>query len=99
VETLTSPLGLVSFLSTSGTPRFCVDDVSAILVLPSNVEITAISGGPGGFTINWNSNVPVTVQRSINLTDWVNISLNDADGAHTDLSAPSGKAFYRVVAP
>jgi hypothetical protein len=99
VETLTSPLGLVSFLSTSGTPRFCVDDVSAILVLPSNVEITAISGGPGGLTLNWNSSVPVTVQRSTNLTDWVNISLNDADGAHTDLSAPAGKAFYRVVAP
>lgn len=99
IETLTSPLGLVSFLSTSGTPRFCVDNVSAILVLPSNVEITSFSGGPGGFTLNWTSAVPVTVQRSTNLTDWTDISLGDADGAHTDLSAPAGKAFYRVVAP
>lgn len=99
VETLTSPLGLLSFLSTSGTPRFCVDDVSALLVLPDKVEITGISGGPGGFTLTWNSPGPVTVKRSTDLIDWTDISLNDADGTHTDLTAPAGKAFYRVVTP
>ncbi len=99
VDTLTSPLGRVTFLSNSGTPRFCVDNVSAVLVLPSNVEITGITGGPGGFTLTWNSAVPVTVKRSINLIDWVDISLNDTDGTHTDTTAPAGRAFYRVVTP
>lgn len=98
-DALTSPLGRLFFLSTSSNPRFCVDDVNALLVLPSDVSITSITGGPGGFTLNWDSSVPVTVQRSTNLINWTDISLNDADGTHTDLAAPTGKAFYRVVTP
>lgn len=98
-DALTSPLGRLFFMSTSGSPRYCVDDVSALLVVPSEVAITGITGGPGGFTLNWNSTVPVTVQRSTNLINWTDISLGDADGTHTDLAAPAGKAFYRVVAP
>lgn len=98
-DALTSPLGRVHFLSTSGSPRYCVDDVSALLVVPSDVAITGITGGPGSFTLTWDSSVPVTVQRSIDLINWTDISLGDADGTHTDLAAPTGKAFYRVVAP
>lgn len=98
-DALTSPLGRLFFLSTSGNPRFCVDDVQALLVLPSDVSITGITGGPGGFTLTWDSSVPVTVKRSIDLINWTDISLNDADGTHTDLAAPAGKAFYRVVTP
>ena len=98
-DALTSPLGRLFFLSTSSSPRFCVDDVSALLVLPSDVSITGITGGPGSFTLTWDSAVPVTVQRSIDLINWTDISLGDADGTHTDLAAPAGKAFYRVVTP
>lgn len=98
-EVLTNPLGRLFFLSTSGAPRFAVDDVSALLVLSGEVAITGISGGPGGFTLTWDSSGPVTVERSTDLIDWDEISVGDADGTHTDLTAPAGKAFYRVVAP
>ena len=99
-EVLTSPLGRVDFLSTSGQPRFCVDDVNVALVLPSVVNVTSFTGGPGGFTITWDSGgAPVTVSRSTDLINWTDISLGDADGTHTDASAPAGKAFYRVELP
>jgi hypothetical protein len=101
-DVLTSPLGLIQFLSTSGTPRFSVDDVSAMLVLTGDpgVVITGITGGPGSFTLNWDSGgAPVTVARSIDLLNWTNISENDADATHTDTGAPAGRAFYRVWIP
>jgi hypothetical protein len=70
-----------------------------LLILSGEIAITGISGGPGGFTLTWDSSGPVTVERSTDLIDWDEISVGDADGTHTDLTAPAGKAFYRVVAP
>jgi hypothetical protein len=100
VDVLTSPLGRIDFLTTSGQPRFCVDNVNALLVIPSEVNVTGFTGGPGGFTITWDSGgTPVTVSRSTDLINWTDISLGDADGTHTDLTAPSGRAFYRVELP
>jgi hypothetical protein len=96
-DPLTSPLGRIDFLSTSGAPRFCVDDITAKLVIPILVNITGSTGGPGGFTLTWDSGgVPVTVQRSTDLINWTDISTGDSDGTHTDATAPAGRAFYRV---
>lgn len=99
-DALASALGRIDFLTTSGQPRFCVDDVNVALVLPSEVNVTGFTGGPGGFTITWDSGgAPVKVSRSTDLITWTDISLGDADGTHTDASAPAGKAFYRVELP
>ena len=74
--------------------------MNALLVIPSEVNVTGFTGGPGGFTITWDSGgAPVTVSRSTDLINWTDISLGDADGTHTDLTAPSGRAFYRVELP
>lgn len=101
-DALASPLGLIQFQSANGSPRFSVDDISAMLVLTGDpgVVITSISGGPSNFTLTWDSGgAPVTVARSTDLLKWTNISENDADATHTDTGAPAGRAFYRVWIP
>ncbi len=81
-------------------PAFWIDDIQLAAIVSSTVEIVSISGGPGGFTIVWNSGgAPVTVERSTDLIEWTPISAADADGTHTDTTAPAGRAFYRLVTP
>lgn len=83
-------------------PGYWVDDVSVRSLIPpttSDLRITGISGGPGAFVINWDSNgAAVIVERSTELTppSWEIISPNDMDGTHTDSQAPAGRAFYRL---
>jgi hypothetical protein len=94
---------LINFDTNNGSsPGFWVDDVKVAVVVPTSneVRVTGVQGGPGGFTIRWDSGgAAVTVQRSLDLINWVTISENDVDGTHADSQAPAAKAFYRLVAP
>ena len=62
--------------------------------------LTGAVRGPGGFSITWDSRIgPVDVERSTSLgeSSWKTVSKNDADGKHTDATAPeSGPVFYRL---
>ena len=82
--------------------RFVVDDVSARIVEAGDgVIITGVSGGPGGFTIHYDSGgTPVNIQRSVgNLSSFEDIATDESSGTFIDTGAPAGKAFYRVYNP
>lgn len=99
---------IYSFVASAGgtttNAGFWADDVLISTVSAgSGVVITSLSGGPGNFTLNWDSGgSPAIVERSYTLLpdSWQIISEagGDPDGTFTDSSLPpDGKAFYRVT--
>jgi hypothetical protein len=96
-----TPLGRIEFTTEFGTsPGFWVDEVlvSTVTVSPG-VKITNFAKSGGSATISWDSGgAAVKVQRSGTLSGWEDISTGNTTGTYTDLSAPAGKAFYRVIA-
>jgi hypothetical protein len=95
-------LGIKFQATQENCPGFWVDDVlarSTVITTTPEIKVTSITGGPGAFTINWDSQgSSVILERSTTLLadSWEIISSNDADGTHTDTQAPSGRAFYRI---
>ncbi|WP_193212868.1 hypothetical protein [Luteolibacter marinus] len=82
--------------------RFVVDDVDARVVdAGEGVIITGVTGGPGGFTIHYDSGgAAVNIERSVgDLTSFEDIATGETSGTYTDTAAPAGKAFYRVYIP
>ena len=64
----------------------------------SVVRILNVSGGPGGFTITYDSaGGNVEIERSSpGLDDFQPIATGENSGIFTDTGAPQGRAFYRI---
>lgn len=66
-----------------------------------NLVVTSFTVVGGAATIQWSGagGAPVNVQRSTDLADWENIATGLTAETHTDATAPTPRAFYRVVIP
>ena len=75
-----------------------LESAKGVVPAPSVVRILSVSGGPGGFTITYDSaGENVDIHRSSpGLDNFMPIATGQNSGIFTDSGAPQGKAFYRI---
>lgn len=68
--------------------------------LDASPALTSVAQNGGGVDLEWSDGIlggTYTVQRSTNLTNWLDLTFGFSGMSFTDSTPPPGAAFYRVV--